>query len=167
MFIQNSIGNHIYTQTDSITVGNTASELTLVGTGVGNTALNANDFFAGRSLIVYANGYYTFNAASTLDLKIKLGATTILDTGAIALVAGVSNLSWRLMAIVTCRTTGSTGTIMPQSMGEFTSIEWNMSNVIPITIDTTVSQQFDLTAQWSMASALASITCTNLILSYL
>lgn len=164
-----------YVSTADATVANTATETTLIGTGVGTLTLPANFFIAGRTIRIQARGYFSStNLGPTLRLKIKLGSTVLLDTGAQALaLLAATTREWMVDAAITCRTIGASGSVIGQGLatlmdlasavGSATSEE--MSNVGgATTIDTTATQAVGTTAQWGTASASNTITCTNFTL---
>lgn len=165
----------IFTQTADVTVASTASETTLIGTGVGTVTLPANFFTVGKTIRIGANGHYgTANPAGTLQIKVKLGTTVILDTTASTMSNGLSNLAWTIAeTVITCRTTGATGTVMGQGYAEFstthtaTTIDDFTPNTTAITIDTTASQAISITAQWGTSSASNTITATNVTIEVL
>lgn len=159
--ITQSIKGVLTTITSSTTVANTTTETTLM-TG---PTLPANFFVAGKTVHISAYGVYDTKAdpCGTLDMKVKLGSTVILDTGAIAVSAGMRYRGWILEGYITCRTVGSSGTVMAQ--GTFTlaistanGTYTDMENTAAITIDTTASQALTVTAQWQTANASNTIT---------
>lgn len=157
-----------FTSTASATVGNSASEATLIGSGVGTLTLSADFLIAGRSLEIIAEGYLSTQAVpNTINLKIKLGSTQILATGVQTPTGSITTRQWRIHAIITCRSTGVSGTVIGQ--GDFLhhtttgllSINWEMPLTTTVTINTTTTQAIDLTATWGGANAGDTITCTN------
>ena len=159
----------LYTATASGTVANTVTETTLIGSGVGSLTLPANYYSgAGRTLYVYASGYYSNTGTPTLNIRLKHGATALAATGAVTTTTGATNWEWSFSGYVTCRTTGATGTVILQ--GEFlintsaTAVaRYAMVNTATVTIDTAATQVLGLTAQWGTASASNTITATNFL----
>lgn len=162
----------LFQQTASVTVGNTAAETTLVGSGVGSVTLPANFFIVGRTLRVRAAGVISTAAGpGTLNIRIKFGATTIVTTGDVTPVASLSSRRWELQNLITCRTTGATGTViasgdfgvMPTAQGSIARWE-AMTGTSTVTIDTTATQACSVTADWSAAAAADTLTATVLVL---
>lgn len=154
---------NVFSQTQSVTVSNTTMETTVTGTGVGSLTLPANFFTAGISVRVTAYGYYSVAATPTLDLKLKLGGSTILDSTAVTSNAG-SNTGIVFTSVITCRTAGVTGTIFSQ--GSFTQLGntgFQLTNTSTNTINTTGTLAVNLTATWGTASMSDTLTITNLI----
>lgn len=151
-----------FIQTQSITVGNTATETTLTGTGVGSLTIPANFFTAGRSIRIKALGYHSAAAAPTIRLKVKFGATVILDTTAVT-DNNQTNAGFVLDTLVTCRTTGAGGTVFAQGMfTEAGFVPIQLVNTATSTVDTTSSQLVDVTVTWGTMAAGNTITATNL-----
>lgn len=171
----------IFSQTADATVANTGTETTLIGTGVGTVTLPADVLFgssgsAGRTLRITARGIYGTDAITpgNLNLRVKLGATTICTTGNVAATAALTNRFWELTAYITCRTQGAAGTVLGN--GGFLHDDalatselriWQMINTGTTTIDTTASLAIDVTADWDTADAQNTITCQVLVVEIL
>jgi len=169
----------LFTQTATVTDSNNAAEVTLTGAGTGSLTLPVNFLTAGRTLRITAAGTVGTQAVPvTLNMRLKLGGTTILSTGDQTPGASVTARAWSIQAVITCRTTGATGTVFGQSQGGFlhmetagatgTPTEWEMTATATSTVDTTGTLAVDLTADWAAGVAAAdTISCTNLILEAL
>jgi hypothetical protein len=167
-----TIGGTLYSQTNSVTDAVQTTETSLVGTGSGSNVLNANFYAIGTALKVAASGFYSTTASpGTITVRLKhsggaTGTVTVAATAAIAPPASASNQAWRLTATITCRTTGTSGTLIVNTILEFatasafTPADPSMVNTTTVTVDTTAAQTVDLTAAWSAASQ--SITATNI-----
>lgn len=157
----------LFIQTANATVSNTVSETTLVGTGVGSATLPANFFTVGKTLRLTMRGINsTATPAGTLTFRIKLGATTIISSAAETLTNGLTDMGWDIQADITCRTTGSSGTVRGQgkvfeATGTGTSAHWMLASTSDTTINTTVSNAVDITVEYSTADASNSISATN------
>lgn len=159
----------IYRSIADKTVANTLTETSLVGTGVPGQSgtLGANFFNVGSSLRWRLMGYLSDTGTPTLQIKVKLGSTIIYDTTAITLPNLSGNQLFFMEGRSTCRTTGATGTVFSTSevfCNTGASSLGNLDLIVPtaaVTIDTTVSQTFDVTATWGTASASNSITINN------
>lgn len=168
---QYTLGN-IFTSTADATVTNTTTETTLLGTGVGTKTLPANFFVAGKTIRIRVKGIKNDPGTHTLRIKAKYGATVVLDTGVQNSKATTGSTEFSVDTIITCRTTGASGTVMAQ--GEFiyfqdaiTLYQNQMVNTAAITINTTTSNALDVTATWGTASATDTITGTNVTIEIL
>ena len=147
-----------FTQTATVTITAT-SETTMLGSGTGSLTLPANWFTsAGNSLIIDSYGRLTTQAVpGTQRVRLKFGASVILDTTAYNLVGSITDAVWRLHTVITARTVGASGTVIAESIFETTGAalvpnEQKMLNTATITIDTTATQVVDLTNLFNTAS---------------
>jgi hypothetical protein len=157
----------IFAQTASVTVADTASETTLTGAGQGSLTLPANFFTVGRTIRLKAMGVFSDTGTPTLNVRFKLGSTTICSTGAVALAGTISNNVWSVEIELTCRTVGASGTVIAQGLFKYdesthAGTTEGMASTTTTTIDTTASQAVNVTVQWGSASPSNTMTCTNL-----
>ncbi len=162
-------------QTASTTVGGTATETTLTGTSLGTRVIPANWFTVGRTVRVTARGHLSTDAATpaTLNLRLKFGSTSIVATGDQTPAAGLASRYWEVSVLLTCRTTGATGTVFgqghfihaPSAAGD--AVIWDMEATAATTIDTTAAQTVDLTADWGGTDVDDTITATHLLVELL
>ena len=155
----------VFSQTASVTVGNTVTETTLVGAGQGSVTLPANFFIVGKAIRMTMRGVVSSTGGPNITVKVKLGATTILTTGAVA-AASATDDGFVLDALLTCRTVGATGTIFSQGSFQELIVAGNimdMANTAAATIDTTGTLAIDVTVEWGAAAAGNTITATNFI----
>ena len=167
----------IFTQTADATVANTTAEVTLVGSGVGTTTLPANFFVAGKTIRVNASGYFSTagTGSQTLEMRVRLGGisgTVVLDTSAHVASTAYTSRLWQVAGIITCRTTGGSGTVFSQgifisSTSATAAAIVDMENSTTTTIDTTAAQQIVVSADWNSAAAGDTITCTDLSIEVL
>jgi hypothetical protein len=156
------------TTSTSGTVANTTAETSVLGSVVGSSVLAANALAVGRTLRIQAWGIVSDTGTPTLTVKVKLGSTVILTTGAITLASGISDKLWRLEAIITCRSVGGSGTVFGQGQFNYNNgLFTDIVNTATTTVDTTSSQTIDVTATWSAASSSNTISCTNAVLEVL
>ena len=147
-------------------VTNTTSETTILGTGIGSKDLAANSWYAGKTVLVEVWGVLSTDAvAHTLQLKVKLDAVVVLDTAAQTPTAALANRLFRVQAVVTCRTTGATGTVFGQGITTISTsasdaVLWDMENTTTSTVDTTQALTVDVTATWG-AGVTTSDTITG------
>lgn len=158
----------LFTATADKTVANTTSETSLVGTGVGSVTTIANYFSAGSSLKLELTGFYSSAAIDTMNIKIKAGSTVVGQTGAFA-AGAVTSQVFRLIAVITCRTAGASGTFIVNTIFEetgsaLTATEAKILNTSTVTLNTTGTLAWDITNTWSAASASDTITATNFLM---
>jgi hypothetical protein len=152
-----------FTTTTDAAVSNTVSETTILGTADGSKTIPANWLLVGRTIRITVMGTITNTATPTLQIRAKLGASTILDTTAVATVAITGTRNFRYTALITCRTTGASGTVIGEGELRYNSAAGTGNivdavNTATTTIDTTATQVLDVTAQWGAASASNTIT---------
>lgn len=153
----------LFVQTADAVVANTGVETTLVAAGVGSLTLPLNFFRIGKTIRIRMRGRMSDTGTPTFRLRIKLGATVVLDTGAVALAGTISNNEWCADAMITCRTTGVGGTVSAQgAFQEDPDNRVGMPNTAPIVVDTTVAQAIGVTWLWGAADPANTVTCTNL-----
>ena len=169
-----NVSGTAFTQTADKTVANTVTETSLVGTGVGTVTFPANFFTAGKMARFRLSGKFgSHSAAPTLTLKTKLGSTTLATSAAASIPASLTDMGWTIDGDITCRTTGASGTVV--ITGAFTFGDTSffsyytglVNSTAAVTIDTTASQAFDVTATWSGANAANTITTQNFALQVL
>ena len=155
----------LFTQSADKTVGATVSELSIIGTGIGTTSVASNFLTIGKTLEFHIRGYHSSTANPDITLKLKLGGTT-LATATVTSGNG-TNDGFIILGSITCRTTGATGTVVANaqylelhSSGAMTGI----LNTSAVTINTTIANIFDVTAQWSVNNAGNTITSQTFIL---
>lgn len=169
--IKQSINGTIFTQTASVTVANTGTETTLIGAGVGSMTLPANFLTVGKTIRVVAGGFYGTDAvAPNMVLRLKLGATTILqqDAGG-TLTAGIGNdRGWMFTGEFTIRAVGAAGNAIGTGIAWF-SIGGTAQKSYPFQMlavsgafNTTGTLALALTADWDTGDADNTITCTHL-----
>lgn len=168
----------IYTQISSVTVANTVTETTLLGATVnthyvGSKTIPANTLVVGKTIRINLDGIITDDVVPpTLRVRVKLGSVTIMDTAATALLAITSNGQFEIICEVCVRTIGATGTVFTQgsfgyNSGIATFNRIQGLNTTTSTIDTTISNDINVTVEWGTADSDNSIICTNAIIEIL
>mgnify|MGYP001572271569 CR=1 FL=1 len=160
--------------TADASVTNTVTETTLVPTVTGSVTLGAGYFVAGKAFRLTVKGLLTTAAVpGTLRIRVRLGGiggTVVLDTAAQTPTGALADKLWEVNAIITCRTTGGSGTVIGQSdfYHEIVAVgapySWPMVNTAAVTIDTTASQAVSVSAEWGTADAGNIIKVTDFIL---
>ena len=159
----------IFSATASVTVANTVTETSIVGTGVGSVTLPANFLAAGKTLRFKMFGTIGSVLTPTARIKIKIGSVVVIDTTALALLVITGTNIFETEAMITCRTAGASGTVFGQGLVFYYTSSTGLSgiatpNTTTSTIDTTASQTLDVTFTWGTASASNTITCTNTLI---
>jgi hypothetical protein len=166
---QGQAGATLFSATASTTV-TAASATTLIGTVTGSTTIAANTFTAGGVMEVLAEGFYTTPAtARTLNISLLIGGSSRVSTGAVTVLALITNGTWRLHCGVTTRTAGVSGTqiancifeMAPSSLSVLTPGEASMQASAAWTVNTTGTLALDLQAAWDATTGSPSITATN------
>ena len=159
----------LYVGTSTVTVANSTTETSMLGTGVGSATLPANFAVVGRTIRVRSHGFISDTATPSSTIKIKLGAVTLItSTG--SLPSGLSNAEVTFEFVFTFRSIGATGTVIGQGVSRITSGAFVSSAAralvmtAPVTIDTTIANAMDVTYKWGTASASNTISMTNPII---
>jgi len=133
----------------TIQVANTTTETTVFTTSVG-----ASELTVGKQIELFLCGLYTSNSgagANTLTVRVKYAGTTILTL--VTVESANTDQLFRLLATLTCRTTGATGTLQSSAIFDLNGVATKPQAVALPTIDTTTAQNITITAQWSDANA--------------
>lgn len=154
----------LFTGTSSVTVSATG-DTTLMPTGKGSITLPANFLIVGKTLRFKARGYLSTGAVpGNATLTFKIGGSGVINTGAFALVGSLTNLAWDAEIEVTCRTTGSGGTLMIQGDFEYeiTAVGADIAGMVNTTttsVNTTTTQVLDFSINFGTAGN--SMTLSN------
>lgn len=159
----------LYISTGNGQVANTTTETTLIGSGIGSLTFPADTLFLGRTLRIQMTGVISTAAigAGTLRIRVKLGSTVVLDTGAQSVTSSLTSVVWKIDATITVRSVGSGGTVMGQSAFEHQTsalaamLSWAMTYALAVSVNVTTSMALNATAQWGTADAANDILCTN------
>ena len=163
---QFATANAQYGATATGTVGNTLTETTIIGSGTGSLTLASNKLTAGKSMLVYAWGNLGSTLTPTLQVRVKIGGATILDTTASTLATITGTNMWQMSCYITTRTAGAGGTAIAQGFFSYFSaanVQQNIQLVRTTTfsVDTTAALVIDATAQWGTADPLNTLSATN------
>lgn len=159
----------VFSQTASVTVGNTVTETTVIGAGQGSVTLPANFFIVGKAIKLTVRGVSSSTGGPNIRWRFKIGASTILDSGTVVAVAG-TNDGFIVEVVITCRTVGATGTVFCQGHFEeliALGILADMAATAASTVDTTGTLALNLTVEWGTAAAGNTLTVTNLVVENL
>jgi hypothetical protein len=90
----------------------------LVDGGIGTLSIPANGFSKGDSFHASISGTLTIANNNTLEIRIKAGSVTLIDTGDI-MMSGATNKNWNVELDFTIREIGPAGVASIITMGEF------------------------------------------------
>jgi hypothetical protein len=146
-----------YAQAENAIVASSAAELTLIlASGVGYLTIPANALEVGSTYSLKVGGSLSSVAGTaTVTIHVKLGGTVIAQTTITPTIGGGG---FALDAAIQFRVIGAAGKAN-SVCGFSTQAQTLMTGV---TINTTIANAFDVTAQWSVADALNSIS-TNIL----
>lgn len=156
-----------FTQTTTATISASNDETTLTSSGAGSLTIPAASWFPGKTFKIVIHGTYSTSDTdpANLTIKIKLG-TTVIAQSSLFLGSGKSDISFELRAELTCRTTGSSGTIF--TMGMINSGDDWVSQIdngtSAATVNLSTSQTLDITATLSDDHAGNSISAYAVLL---
>lgn len=146
----------IYAQTNDVTVVNTTTATTIIGTVTGSATLPANFFGVGKTIIIFVSGTYAQTSGSnTCTLNFSIGGVAI---GSIALQHGnsLSNTYFEARIVATCRTAGASGTVQYQGCGLLnlagTPEFYYITPATSGSINTTTTNAINVTATWLAAN---------------
>lgn len=98
------LGGTMFVGTTNPTAISNAGPSTMIGTGVGTLTIPANFLVAGRSIRVEIAGTIsTGSATPTLNVFVKLGATTITTSGAKAVPTSITTGDFYCVAVLTAQ----------------------------------------------------------------
>ena len=138
--------------------------------GVGRL-IPANSLRVGSIISVKSNGLFTTLSGATSINEMKLG-NTLLESSTVTYLNNRTNYYIESEILLTVRSVGTNGSIIYQgrdlvqsSETQFTSSLFPRKTLVPITIDTTIDNLFDLTFKWGTAGC--SLVVSNMIIQIL
>lgn len=156
-------------------VSGTSLETTLISTSgsTGSTTLAANYLTTSKILRYRLTGYYYTKALTPGDLtiRLKVGSVTLATAVLTNLSGGVSNAAFVAIGFITIATAGTTATTLTDGTLSYSGgtllAPRNVADLnnftAPGSINTTISNVFDITAQWATADSqniIGGVTCT-------
>jgi len=150
------------------------ADVSIVGAGLGSMSIPPGYPTVGKVLRLTARGQYsTVAVPGNLTVKVNLGLGLMVSTLAQALPASRTNQYWKFECLLTYRTIGVGGSILPH--GEFFHMQtagstgnptvWTAFRTAVTGVDTTAANLLDLLTNFDTAGN--SITCTELVLEAL
>lgn len=148
------------------TVTASDAETTLLSTGTGSKIVAPAKWIAGKTYRVHVNGRLSTDASNpcTHTFRLKLGSVTIASTSGLFNTAGTVDRMFEADIYFTCRTTGSSGTVMSNGMIKDDNAAINnffMGAGTTSTINMTTNQTLDFTIQMSNDDAGNSASIDN------
>jgi hypothetical protein len=154
-----------FVQTAIQTIANTVVETTLIGAGSGSLALPADFWTVGKALKIVMHGQVDDTGTPTVELRLKLGATTILDSGAITFTNLSAPEEFRVECMLICTAEGVGGAMSGSIWFTYDtttgSSPINGLDIVPVVgvaYDTTAAGDVDLTFEWGAADVANTIT---------
>lgn len=156
---------NVYTATSDVTVQNTTTESTLFSGQMnsvdGGLTIPANSLWPGRTYQATIRGIYSTFAIlpGDLTIRVKIGGTTVATGVATsALLGSVTNRGFLISFTMTARTLGTTGTVQVAGDVALNSaansrLFYEINAATAATVNTTVDQPINVTAQWAAANA--------------
>lgn len=162
----------LFVATESATVSNTTTETTLLSSGWGSKTLDAGFWYVGRTARVVVSGTIVNTGTPTIRIRVKLGSVTVVDTTALGTTAITATGHFEASTYITCRSVGASGTVFAQGTYDYSTttsshVRLRATNTSTATINTTISADVDVTAQWGTANVNNTITGTNVIIEAL
>ena len=157
----------LFVATADKTITNTATETSAAPTGWGTMTLPANSVIAGSRYRITASGVYSTPAILVdITVKIKVGSVTVASNTTSALLNSAVDKAWKAEAIITFRTTGASGTAVCAGYINYAASSGRVFDDLDnsgseSTIDTTVSNDVDVTVEWDAATTSRSVKITT------
>lgn len=160
----------IFVGSNGPVVSNSTTEKTLLPATNGTLVIPASQAVPGTFVRIGLRGVYGTDAVvPTLRLRAKLigGSTvTVGDTGANTMT-GAATSDFELTVWLRFDTVGVTGVVYARGvvvigLTQLTHVRWHMGQGSQFTIDSTVDQTIDITAQWGTANANSSIVAQDI-----
>lgn len=163
--IADAVGFGLFAQTNSVTVGNTATETSIIGTGEGSLTIPANYFKKGMSFHAKFGGNISCQNNSLFKINIYEDSNMIATTGEISLPQ-ITNRAWELELDFIVQEIGASGVARLVTSGQFiynkdsnNVFEGSMFNAVnTTTFDTTTTATLEVKAKWGVSNIANTIT---------
>ena len=161
----------IFAQTSTVTVANSVAVTTLLGTLTGSSTLPANFFGVGKTIIIYVAGTINTTESPTCTVDVTIGGVSmgsLVFNHTNAVTTGYFNARF----VLTCRTTGASGTIQAEGVGIWnhatrSALSFFSNSATSAAVNTTGTLAINVTAQWSAANASNTIIASVATAHYL
>jgi hypothetical protein len=149
-------------------IANTTAETTMTTTGTANKyTIPANSIIGSKVFRVTVMGKLSTTGAPTLALRVKIGAATVVDFGAVTMPTGVTDRAWIMECIIAGRQGGVSGNVVRSAKLIVGGINPATMRGTAVAVNTTIDNDMTFTAQWGTASASNSLTPEQLLIEYL
>lgn len=155
--------------TTTVPGGNTVANTTTETTFASSYPIPAGSVSAGDIIEVHLSGVLSAGVVvPTLQGKLKLGSTTVIDTGALAGLVNGTDLAWDARIRIHVVVAGSSGSVEVSGLLTFATAANAALTVVrhttaAVAIDFSAAQAIAATATWSAASASNSITLRQMM----
>jgi len=151
----------MYSMISSRVIGGTLTETSCFNDSgaVGTRTNPANTLAVGDTYHLHMSGLVeTDGKGHGMTFRLKMGATTLMTTNSDDWDAGGTPTFWELEVDFVIRTIGSLGTMIGGGMVTFSEDLWwkdagSFSTTSDLAVNTTISNTFDVTAQWDNNNA--------------
>lgn len=164
----------LFSNTATTTVTNTTTETSIFSgmpvSGGSTRDIEAGSSRAGTVYKVKVIGNLNVTGTPTLQIKVKLNSTLIADLGAVTIANNATGRFW-LEFDVHVHSIGATGSVVTFPHMQYSTTGSGALTVNDIgaaqatTIDTTVTQTIDITAQWGTANAANQLITFSVFIS--
>jgi hypothetical protein len=143
------------TKTNTTGVPSSTAENSLIGTLFGTNVIDAFTWFSGKSYKISMGGYLSNSAGGNFTLRLKLNSTVLWS---ITRSDTTGNRGFAMQFLLTCRSTGASGTIFCQQIsdgafGSSTAVAGDVFNTATSTFNTNIDQTIDITYQNATSNA--------------
>jgi hypothetical protein len=160
-YVQNEANGSRYSMIADTVIQNTTTETNMLqaGTGkVGSLSFFSSNWRIGQTYLVKAGGLITTDGKQNITFRVDLGpfgSSSIFATAPTEI--NETDMCWSLELMITTRTLGSTGTIKGGGLvmfedGKNVKSAGCFTTASDIVLDMTITNLFQLTAQWANAN---------------
>jgi len=157
-----------FSQYAIVTIANTGTETSLLGSGLGTNVIPANTLIQGSTFHIRASGIISCDGGNTIVFRVSVGGTNLLVSSSLT-PGSYADRHWSLEADLVCTAvTGTTGYMRGQMKVWFRGGPSTTGAVYPTEMSGTVSigavtssKTIEVTADWASADGDDSIRGTN------
>jgi hypothetical protein len=157
----------LFNQTVDKTVADSTAETGILSAGRGVKLLPADLLQVGSVIRLSLTGYVSTTGTPDLTVRVKLSGVELASTGANALGSSITDVGWRMWVDIVCRVDGASGEVVTNGLVRLGADLFGLVKTTATTIDTTVSQWVEVTAEWGTQSASNTFTCQTAVIEHL
>ena len=159
----------LFSQTQSVTIANTTTPTSVMGSGQGSLTIPANSAEVGSTYKLRVNGYYVATGTPSVSYKVNILGTNVGSSITNSTFSTGSPFDYSAEFTLVVRTTGASGTAYLTGWVKFdkndgSSVIYPVNQTSLQTINTTTSQLTDMIVTWSAGVPGNSLTITQVIL---